>query len=438
MDDQKTDMRTHNENPRRCTSTLHRFTLIMKLFIPLLTLFSLCASAKSHAQNITIRFESLDLRNALSETEKKSNLRFLYNDAIIPQGRKVSLDVRDMPIGEYLGRLFEGTGISHKMMENNLVVLSSAHAEQMDRIIRGRVVNESGQPLSGASVLYRKANTGVSSSEDGSFTVTVPDDAVLTISAIGYETQEVPVSGRTDFTITLRQSVKVQDQVVIIGYGSSRKKDLTGSSISFRGNEIANVPALTATQAIQGKAAGVQIVNSGAPGSAPVVRIRGTGSILGGVDPLYVVDGIITEDIRNINSSDILSIDILKDASSTAIYGARAANGVVLITTKAGSGGKLKVSYNGQVGVKMLTHKVQMSGPNLFAYYSNDAAGAPEVVAADITGSTYWYDEITRPAMFQNHTLSLNGGKKNYKFYLSGGYLNENGVLLTTTTSASP
>ncbi|MEO7802091.1 MAG: SusC/RagA family TonB-linked outer membrane protein, partial [Ginsengibacter sp.] len=158
--------------------------------------------------------------------------------------------------------------------------------------------------------------------------------------------------------------------------------------------------------------------------------IRGVGSILGGADPLYVVDGIITNDIRNISSNDILSVDILKDASSTAIYGARAANGVVLITTKAGTKGKFTVTYNGYGGVKKLNNIVKLAGPNLFTLYANDAAGAPNITTADITGSTDWYDEITRPAIIQNHNVSVSGGKKSYRFYFSGGYLKEEGVLL--------
>ena len=306
----------------------------------------------------------------------------------------------------------------------------SALAGSADRKISGKVLNESGQPVSGASIVVKNGTTGVSSAEDGSFTITVPDDATITITAVGYESTDIKVSGHSDFNIQLKQLVKVQDQIVVIGYGTARKKDLTGSSVAIKGSEIANIPVLTATQAIQGRAAGVQIVNSGAPGSAPMVRIRGTGSILGGVDPLYVVDGIITEDIRNINNSDILSISILKDASSTAIYGARASNGVVMITTKAGTGGKIRISYDGQMGARVLTHPIQMSGPNLFAIYSNDAAGVPAIVESDITGSAYWYDELTRPAPFQNHTIAVNGGQGKYKFYVSGGYLGEDGILL--------
>lgn len=299
-----------------------------------------------------------------------------------------------------------------------------------DITVNGKVTDANGNPLSGASIQVKGSNTGTSTNTNGNFTITVPENAVLVISYVGLVTMEVEVGGRTTINVALTGSARISEEVVVVGYGSSRKRDLTGSSSSIKGTEITNLPALSATQAIQGKAAGVQIINSGAPGSAPNVRIRGTGSILGGVDPLYVVDGIITKDIRNINNADIVSVDILKDASSTAIYGARASNGVILITTKAGSRSKFTINYNAFAGVRMLNHLVEMAGPNLYAVYSNEAANAPAILSTDITGSADWYDEITRPAIFQNHNLSFSGGKNKYRFYISGGYLNENGILL--------
>lgn len=410
-----------------------RFLAMILLSMMLSVFFTLNASAGEPEQNITISLDSMDIKKAIEETQAKTSLRFLYNESIIPSGKKISISAKNMPVPEFLSLFFRGTGIGYKVMDNNLVVLTSeknSFTALADKIISGKVTDELGQPIVGASIAVKGQTSGTITEAGGVFTLTVPDNAVLVVTGVGYETLEVATSGRTDFTLVLRQAIKSQEQIVVIGYGASRKKDLTGSSVNIRGSEIANVPVLTATQAIQGKAAGVQVVNSGAPGSSPTVRIRGTGSILGGVEPLYVVDGIITNDIRNINASDILTVDILKDASSTAIYGARASNGVVLITTKAGTSGKVRVNYNGQAGVRMLTHDVKMSGPNLFAIYSNDAAGAPAILESDITGSSYWYDELTRPAMFQNHTLSVNGGKKKYKFYASGGYLLDNGILL--------
>ena len=196
------------------------------------------------------------------------------------------------------------------------------------------------------------------------------------------------------------------NEVVVVGYGTARRSDLTGSVASVKGSDIAKIPVLTATQAIQGKVAGVQIISSGDPNSSPTVRIRGVGTMLGGANPLYVVDGVITDDIRNINSADILSLDVLKDASSTAIYGMRAANGVLLITTKKGKQGKMIVSYDGTMGAKSISKLVDMAGPRQYANYVNEAnifygTGDSLVTAAQLAagGNTDWYDAILKQSL---------------------------------------
>lgn len=222
---------------------------------------------------------------------------------------------------------------------------------------------------------------------------------------------------------------KPMDEVVVIGYATAKKKDLTGAMSSIKGSELVAQPVLTATQALQSKMAGVQITNSGAPGSTPNVRIRGTGSVIGGAEPLYVVDGVITDDIRNINTADILSIDVLKDASSTAIYGVRAANGVILITTKRGGSGKPKLSYDGYAGVKMMANKIAMARPGTFSNYSNEAAGTNAILKSDINGETDWFETLTRPGNMNNHNLSMSGGSESTSYLFSVNYFNENGIL---------
>lgn len=222
---------------------------------------------------------------------------------------------------------------------------------------------------------------------------------------------------------------KPMDEVVVIGYATAKKKDLTGAMSSIKGSELVAQPVLTATQALQSKMAGVQITNSGAPGSSPNVRIRGTGSVIGGAEPLYVVDGVITDDIRNINTADILSMDVLKDASSTAIYGVRAANGVILITTKRGGSGKPKLSYDGYAGVKLMANKIAMARPGTYSNYSNEAAGTNAILKTDITGETDWFETITRPGNMNNHNLSMSGGSESTSYLFSVNYFNENGIL---------
>jgi TonB-linked SusC/RagA family outer membrane protein len=230
-------------------------------------------------------------------------------------------------------------------------------------------------------------------------------------------------------TTTADSTAEGIDEVIVVGYSKSTKKELTGAVGSVKGADLVKQPVLTATQAIQGKLAGVQITNFGAPGSAPTVRIRGTGSVIGGAEPLYVVDGIITDDIRNIATSDILSVDVLKDASSTAIYGVRAANGVILITTKAGKRGTSSVSYDGFVGFKSLTNKVSMAGPNVFTDYSNEAAGTFAITQDQVTGKTDWMNEITRVGLQHNHSIAISGGGEKNASFFSVNYMKEEGIL---------
>jgi TonB-dependent starch-binding outer membrane protein SusC len=409
-----------------------RYTPLMK-FIPvmLVFLFLQITARASGQEKLTLEFKNTELVKALVLIEEKSDYHFVYNNNNLVTGsNKITASFKEASLQEVMGKLLKGTGLGYQLTETNLVILFRDNStENTETRISGKVTDENGKALSGASVQVKGISIGTSTNQNGEFSLTVPDGGSIVISYVGYASQEIDVAGRTTINISLQSIAKISDAVVVVGYGTSRKRDLTGSSINIKGAEIANLPALSATQAIQGKAAGVQIINSGAPGSAPNVRIRGTGSILGGVNPLYVVDGIITQDIRNINSADILSIDVLKDASSTAIYGARAANGVILITTKAGSKTRFTINYNAFAGVRLLTRKIEMAGPNLFTVYSNEAANAPAILSTDITGSTDWYDAITRPAIFQNHSLSVSGGKNKYRYFVSGGYLNEDGIL---------
>jgi TonB-dependent SusC/RagA subfamily outer membrane receptor len=254
-----------------------------------------------------------------------------------------------------------------------LLLIGSMHAYADDDYfanitVTGNVIDSAGNPLSHASVAVQGTQGGTVTDANGNFTISVDENAVLVISSVGYTTQEVKVNGRDKITVLLEATTTSSlDQVVVVGYGLQRKRDITGAVASVKGAELAKQLVVTPTQAIQGKVAGVQVYNSGAPNSLPTVRIRGTGTMLGGANPLYVVDGVITDDIRNINNADIVSMDILKDASATAIYGMRAANGVILITTKKGRVGKMVINYDGNIGFREATKLVDMAGPNQYA-----------------------------------------------------------------------
>ena len=305
-----------------------------------------------------------------------------------------------------------------------------------EKTISGKVIDMARMPISDVSVVVKGAKNGTATDASGNFSLSVTDsNSTLVVSSVGYISKTVDLNGRSEITVQLENSGPSElQQVVVVGYGTQRRKDVTGSISSVKGAEIAKQPVLTATQAIQGKVAGVQIISSGAPNSAPSVRIRGTGSILGGVDPLYVVDGVLTDDIRNINSADIVSLDVLKDASSEAIYGTRGANGVIIITTKKGRSGKLIVSYDGSAGFREAEHLVKMANAKQYATYINQASintgnGAVLVDTSLTNTSTDWFGTIMRQAFEQNHNVSISGGSDKINYFLSAGYLTDEGIV---------
>ncbi len=314
------------------------------------------------------------------------------------------------------------------------IVLNSAHN---DITVTGKVLSSTGEPIVGASITIKGTTSGTSTDANGNFVITVPDTATLVFSSVGFVTQEVAVSASNNqITVTMQPSTSAMEEVVVVGYGTQRRQEVTGSVVSVKGADIAKQPVVNPTQAVQGRVAGVQIISSGQPNANPIVRVRGTGSMLGGANPLYVVDGVITDDIRNINSADIVTMDILKDASATAIYGMRAANGVLIITTKKGRTGKMVVAYDATVGLNEATDLVKMAGPQQYAGYINEAGiyydQGDSVITADQLAQGYntnWYEAILQRAFQQNHNLSLSGGSEKITYFLSAGYITEEGIV---------
>lgn len=306
-------------------------------------------------------------------------------------------------------------------------------------VISGTITDEAGAPVGGATIQIKGKGTGTSSDRDGQFSIKATSNDILVVSFVGYNEKQVHVAGRNNISVALQASRKELNEVVVVGYGTQKKIDVTGAVGSVKGPELSKQPVLTATQALQGKVAGVQIINNAQPGTNPTVRIRGVGTMLGGSDPLYVVDGVITTDITNINTADIASVDVLKDASSTAIYGARGANGVIIITTKQGSG-KMKVNYSGNVGVTSAAHLVKMASADEYANYvsaSTFGITSPAQIIAKANSpagtSTNWFNEILRNAIQQRHNISLSGSSSDgNKYLLSLGYEDDQGIVITS------
>jgi TonB-linked SusC/RagA family outer membrane protein len=307
-----------------------------------------------------------------------------------------------------------------------------ANAQQA--VITGKVTDAvTGETLIGVSVRVVRGGSGTQTDLNGNFRLNTTQGDSLTFSYVGYTSQTLPVAGRTTFAIRLQPVANMLQQVVVIGYGTQRRRDVTGAVASVSGDRLARQPVQTATQALQGQVSGVQVISSGQPNALPQLRIRGTGSVLAGANPLYVVDGVLTDDIRNISSDDITSIDVLKDASA-AIYGVRAANGVVIITTRKGKNGPPVIRYNASAGFQELSNKVQMASRQQYIDYLQGAN--PTALTADIppltyTGSTDWYNAVLRKGLEMNHNLSLSGGSEKTTYFLSLGEFTNNGLVKT-------
>ena len=302
--------------------------------------------------------------------------------------------------------------------------------------VAGRVVDEKGEPLPGVNVVVKNTSLGTATNADGRYTLAAPAGATLVFSFVGYEAQEVPLNGRGSvdvrFTSPAAQSL---NEVVVVGYGTQSKREVTGAIASVKGAELASQASQNPVSSLQGKVAGVQITNSGLPGAAPQIRVRGTGS-LGGVAPLYVVDGTFLPagaDLSFLNQDDIASLEVLKDAASASIYGIQGANGVVLVTTKRGQSGAVRLTYNGFGGVQVLTNRVQLADARQYAEIFNErnaAAGNPASTNLPLDlPSTDWLREITRTAAVHNHQLSLSGGSERASYSFSGSYLHQDGIL---------
>jgi len=310
-----------------------------------------------------------------------------------------------------------------------LFLLPISAFSQTKQVTTGTVTDELNEAVIGASVTIKGSQTGTFTDVDGKYQIAVPENSTLVFSFIGMLTQEIPVTTSTVIDVVLQEKAKTLDEVVVIGYGTQKKKDLTTSVASVSSDEWADRPIISAQQALQGKAAGVQIVQpSGKPGVGMSVRVRGTTSINAGNDPLYVVDGIPTNDITNLSAGDISDMQILKDASSAAIYGARAANGVVLITTKRGSAERTQVSLSMYAGFSNVAKGIKVLNTKEYYDLIDEIYGEGYVDRSDHS-YTNWNKEMYGTGVQQNYQLSVSGGNEKTQFYVSGGYQKEDGII---------
>lgn len=310
-----------------------------------------------------------------------------------------------------------------------LALVLGASPALAQSVIKGTVTDAEGEPLIGAGVVVKGRTMGVITDYDGVFNIQATEGQTLVITSIGFKSQEVKAA--QGMTVVMQEDNALLDEVVVIGYGEVKRGDVTTAVASVSAKELANRPIVSAAQAIQGKAAGVNVMSpNGSPGSTPQIRVRGTTSMNGSNDPLYVVDGVPVDNINFLSSNDIENIQILKDASSAAIYGSRGANGVVLITTKKGSSQDAKISFNGYYGVTKVSNKIK---PLNVAQYKElmDEIGMINLPDG-LTDQTNWFDEVFRTGQTQNYQVSISQQAEKLRYYLSGGYTREDGTIRET------
>lgn len=329
------------------------------------------------------------------------------------------------------------------------VVMTPLWAISQNITVTGNVLDEAGDPLIGATVQQKGTQNGIATDIDGNFRLNVPKTASLVVSYVGYTTQTIDIQGRTNITVTLKENAEVLDEVVVVGYGQMKRSDMTGSVASVGDAAIKKSVPTSIDQVLQGRAAGVTIqANSGTPGAASTIRIRGINSLNATSQPIFVIDGVVIEassaddngtsnPLSTINPSDIVSMDILKDASATAIYGSRASNGVIMITTKRGQAGNATVTYDGYVGWQQMPKQYDMINLREYAELFNYRAElgiTPQYswsVRPDLLGKgTNWQDELFRTAFMTSHNLSVSGGNEKTTYAFSGGYMDQDGIAL--------
>ena len=313
-----------------------------------------------------------------------------------------------------------------------LMFLGTAFSQT--KTVSGTVSNEFKEPVAGVTVAVKNGSAATATNAQGHFSITVPENAILEVTSVGYTTQEISVAGRTSFDVTLSRSAgKQMDEVVVIGYGTASKRDLTGSIAKVSGREVSDKPNTNPVESLQGKVAGLTIVGTGTPGKAPDIRIRGTNSLGNNIRPLYVVDGIWNDNIDFLNPADIESMEVLKDPSSLAIFGARGANGVIMVSTKKGKTNQTVLNFNSSYGFKKLVDKIQWTSMEDFRTLFEEEkvninANSPFDYGA-WNANTDWVDAVTRTGQFVTTNLSLTTATAKNKFYLGTGFTKDQGII---------
>ncbi|KKB55577.1 SusC/RagA family TonB-linked outer membrane protein [Parabacteroides gordonii] len=405
------------------------------LFITALSINSLYSYAQH--QQVSLTGSNVTLKTAFKQIEQQTKLFVDYNTQEVNDSRVLTKLPKNSNVKEVMEQLLEGSGCSITFSNGHIIINKQDRVASTTKNVSGIVKDERGEPVIGANVVVKGTTNGTVTDMNGRYSLSVPEGSTLQISYIGYNTQEVKVGSGNVVNVSLREDSEALDEVVVIGYGTVKKSDLTGAVGSVQMKDVSQVGITSADRALQGQIAGVQVnARTGQPGESMMIRVRGSNSLAGGNEPLYVIDGMPVEKMNSdINPEDILSMEVLKDASSTAIYGSRGANGVVMITTKRGRTGDTVLEYNGYVGISSLRKKLDLLGKDDYIAMVNEVsqndgngiAITPEQAAS--LPNNDWQDLAYQTALTHSHQVSVSGGTDKTKLYSSLNYMNQEGII---------
>lgn len=434
-----------------------RNLLAMKMIALLMTVTCLQLHANSFAQQVTLKRHNASLEKIFEQIYRQTGYQFVYSYDQLKQARKIDIDVQKAPLRDVLDHCFQNQPFTYVLSDKAIIVTARKAAPpgvpaQPAITLSGKVTDSTGNPLAGVTIAVKGGTTGTVTGPGGSFSLDVPDDAVLVVSYVGYVTLEVPVARRRTLHIVLKEEVSSLNQLVVVGYGTQKKKDLTGTVSRLDNTRFETLPNTNITQALRGTIPGVSISAGGNAGSGSSVSIRGQNSIYGGNDALIVVDGIIYNgQLGDLNPDDIASIDVLRDASSAAIFGSRAANGVILVTTKKGTTAKPTVQLNVYGGVQGMLMSQHLETPKQYVQkklnFQKTLAFRGSAPEPDVNNPVEYLNAgevdnykngivtdplkvITRTASIQSYNLSVgaNLGKTNY--YIAGNWTDQQGIVI--------
>lgn len=456
--------------------SMPNFLLKMKLlsFLIFVSVATVTANSYSQQTKFNMNFENVSVRKVFQQIEENSEFILLYSEKSVDVERKVNIEIINQTVDKILDQVFMGTKNYYEISDRQIAIMEKGSQEKpffmsktseadQQKSVSGKVSDSTGAPLPGVSVVLKGTTTGVISDGDGKYSLArVPENSILQFSFVGMKSLEIKVGNLTSINVVLEDETIGIEEVVAVGYGSQKRSDITGSVTSVKVNDIQAAQINAVDKFLQGRASGVDVVaGNGAPGAAMNVKIRGTGTLSGNSEPLYVVDGVListasqevnkantngnyTQESQNgltaINPQDIESIEILKDASATAVYGSRGANGVVLITTKRGKTEKGQITFSLNTNVSTLSKKIPILEGTEFAVYSNELSKSlgltpiyPQTVQGlDSLKTVDWQDYSTRTAVSQIYRLTFSGKTEKTNYYIAAGYADNQGIINNT------